>query len=89
MIQKSSIKPSIIRSAAAEYLTFVAGNGTSDVNAVYADANIWLSQKMLGLLYDVEANTINYHLKKIFSDSELEENSVTRNFRITAALPFR
>ena len=71
MIQKSSIKPSIIRSAAAEYLTFVAGNSTSDVNAVYADANIWLSQKMLGLLYDVEANTINYHLKKIFSDSEL------------------
>lgn len=59
MIQKSSIKPSIIRSAAAEYLTFVAGNGASDVNAVYADANIWLSQKMLGLLYDVEANTIN------------------------------
>ena len=39
---------------------------------------------MLGTLYDVETNTINYHLKKIFSDSELEENSVIRNFRITA-----
>ncbi len=78
-------KHSIIRSSAAEYLTFVSGSGNSDVNAIYDDENIWLSQKMLGLLYDVEANTINYHLKKIFSDSELEENSVTRNFRITAA----
>lgn len=77
-------KHSIIRSSAAEYLTFVAGSGNGDVNAVYADENIWLSQKMLGFLYDVEANTINYHLKKIFTDSELEEDSVTRNFRITA-----
>ena len=39
---------------------------------------------MMGVLYDVETNTINYHLKKIFSDSELEEDSVIRNFRITA-----
>ncbi len=40
---------------------------------------------MMGVLYDVETHTINYHLKKVFSDSELEENSVIRNFRITAA----
>ncbi len=52
--------------------------------AVYADEDVWLTQKMLGTLYDVETNTINYHLKKIFSDSELEEDSVIRNFRITA-----
>jgi hypothetical protein len=39
---------------------------------------------MMGELYQVEPHTINYHLKKIFSDSELEENAVTRNFRITA-----
>lgn len=45
----------------------------------------WLTQKMMGLLYGVETHTINYHLKKIFTDRELEENSVIRNFRITAA----
>ncbi len=40
---------------------------------------------MMGQLYDVETHTINYHLKKIFEDSELQENSAVRNFRITAA----
>jgi hypothetical protein len=75
----------IIRSSAAEYLTFIAAAGEGGVEAVYADENIWLTQKMMGVLYDVDVRTINYHLKKIFSDSELEENSVIRNFRITAA----
>ena len=51
----------------------------------YEDENIWLTQKMMVTLYDVGANTINYHIKKIFKDSELQENSVVRKFRITAA----
>ena len=75
-----------IRSSAAEYLTFVAANG-DDKNSVevrYEDENIWITQKMLAILYEVETNTINYHIKKIFEDSELEEDSVIRNFRITA-----
>lgn len=76
---------SIIRSSAAEYLTFIAAIGDGGVEAVYADENIWLSQKMLGTLYNVETHTINYHLKKVFADSELTEDSVIRNFRITAA----
>ncbi len=75
---------SIIRSSAAEYLTFVAAGGRGGVEAVYSDENIWLTQKMMGVLYDVDVRTINYHLKKIFSDSELQEDSVIRNFRITA-----
>jgi hypothetical protein len=54
------------------------------VDTIYADENIWLTQKMMGTLYNVETHTINYHLKKIFSDSELDEHSVIRNFRITA-----
>jgi len=74
-----------IRSSAAEYLTFIAASGEGGVEAVYADENIWLTQKMMGLLYDVDVRTVNYHLKKIFIDSELQENSVIRNFRITAA----
>jgi hypothetical protein len=85
-IQKSGKKgTSIVRSSAAEYLTFVVATGKGGFEAVYADENIWLTQKMMGVLYDVETHTINYHLKKVFADSELEEDSVIRNFRITAA----
>jgi len=76
---------SLVRSSAAEYLTFVAASGQGGVEAVYADESIWLTQKMMGLLYDVETQTINYHLKTVFGDSELEEASVIRKFRITAA----
>ena len=76
---------SIVRSSAAEYLTFITATGESDVNAVYFDENVWLTQKMMGVLYNVETNTINYHLKKIFTDREVDENSVIRKFRITAA----
>lgn len=84
---QSAKKPegSLARSSAAEYLTFVAASGQGGVEAVYADENIWLTQKMMGVLYDVETHTINYHLKKVFGDSELEETSVVRKFRITAA----
>ena len=41
------------------------------VEAVYADASIWLTRKMLGMLYDVNVHTMNEHLKRIFADSEL------------------
>jgi hypothetical protein len=83
--KKAKEQPSMVRSSAAEYLTFVAATGSGGVEAVYADESIWLTQKMMGVLYDVQTHTINYHLKKVFADSELEEDSVIRNFRITAA----
>ena len=82
---KKKIEVSLVRSSAAEYLTFLAASGSGGVEAVYADENVWLSQKMMGQLYDVETHTINYHLKKVFADSELQEVAVIRNFRITAA----
>ena len=82
---KKPTQKNIVRSSAAEYLTFVAASGQGNVEAIYADENVWLTQKMMALLYDVEVNTINYHLKKVFSDGELQENSVIRNFRKTAA----
>ncbi len=59
--QKTDI--SIIRSSAAEYLTFIAASGQGGVEAVYADENVWITQKMMGLLYDIDVRTINYHLK--------------------------
>ena len=84
-MKKDKRKISIVRSSAAEYLTFITATGESDVNAVYCDENVWLTQKMMGLLYNVETHTINYHLKKIFADGEIDESSVIRKFRITAA----
>ena len=82
----SSLKKSkdMLRASVAEYLTFVTATGESNIQSLYADDNVWLSQKMMGLLYGVEIPTINYHLKKIFEDNELDENSVIRNFLITA-----
>ena len=76
-----------IRSSAAEYLTYVAsvGEQQDSIEMRYEDENIWLTQKMMALLYNVGTNTINYHIKKVFGDSELQENSVIRKFRITAA----
>ena len=74
----------IIRSSAAEYLTYVAsvGDQQDSFEMRYEDENIWLTQKMMATLYDVDVRTINEHIKKIYSDSELEEDSTIRNFRI-------
>jgi len=83
MAKRHEIAP--IRSSAAEYLSFVAASGNGGVEAVYADENVWLSQKMMAQLYDVDVRTINYHLKTVFADSELEAGSVIQKFRITAA----
>ena len=76
-----------VRSSAAEYLTFVAATGDNQesIEVRYEDENIWLSQKMMAQLYDVDVRTINYHIKKVFDDSELMPDSVIRKFRITAA----
>ena len=84
---KKTIKEVTIRRSAAEYQTFVAATGDSkeSVEVRYEDEVNWITQKMLAVLYEVETNTINYHIKKIFEDSELEEDSVIRNFRITAS----
>lgn len=84
MAKKTEKKVISIRSSAAEYLTFVAATG-DDKNSVevrYENENIWITQKMLAVLYEVDVRTINYHIKKIFEDSELTEESTIRNFRI-------
>ena len=73
-----------IRSSAAEYLTFVASTGESDVSFEmrYEDENIWLTQKMMAVFYDVSLPTINEHIKKIYADGELTEEATIRKFRI-------
>ena len=73
-----------IRSSAAEYLTFVASTGESDASYEmrYEDENIWLTQKMMAALYDVDVRTVNEHIKKIYADGELTEQATIRKFRI-------
>ena len=75
---------SIIRSSTAEYLTYVAATGDSSesIEMRYEDENIWLTQKMMAILYGVETSTINEHIKKIYSDAELQEEATIRKFRI-------
>ena len=73
-----------IRSSAAEYLTYVAsvGEQQDSIEMRYEDENIWLTQKMMATLYGVDVRTINDHIKKVYVDSELEESTTIRKFRI-------
>ncbi|MCQ4636095.1 virulence RhuM family protein [Anaerovorax odorimutans] len=81
---KKSKKDIAIRSSAAEYLIFVAATGDNpdSIEMRYEDENIWLTQKMMAQLYEVDVRTINEHIKKIYVDNELEEEATIRNFRI-------
>ena len=73
------------KSSAAQFLTYIASNGVSDerYEIWYENETIWMTQKMLASVYGIEINSINYHIKKIFADSELDEKSVIRKIRIT------
>lgn len=75
-----------VRSSAAEYLTYVASTGDNpqSIEIRYEDENIWLTQKVMAQLYEITIPTINYHINKIFKDSELQRDSVIRKFLITA-----
>jgi len=72
----------LIRSSAAEYLTYVAATGENGVELRYEDENIWLTQKMLSVLYGISTSAINQHIKKIYEDKELEEKSTIKKFLI-------
>lgn len=73
-----------IRSAAAEYLTFVAatGDNPASIEMRYQDENVWLTQRMMAELYGVDVRTVNEHIAKVFADKELQEEATIRNFRI-------
>lgn len=75
----------IIRSSAAEYLTYVAtvGDQPQAVELRYEDENIWLTQKLMATLYGVSVQAVSQHLKRIFADAELEEEAVIKQYLIT------
>ncbi|MBK6355436.1 MAG: hypothetical protein IPF44_01205 [Betaproteobacteria bacterium] len=66
---KEPIQNSTVRSSAAGCRTFVTASGQGNVEAIYSNENVWLTQKLMVLLYDVDVRTINYNLKTVFADS--------------------
>ena len=73
-----------IHSGAAEYLTYAAavGNDERSYEMRYEDENVWLTQKMMASLYDVDVRTISEHILNIYSDNEQDESATIRKFRI-------
>lgn len=82
---KKEIKDLAIRNSTAEFLIFTARAGEGSIEVKFEDETVWLTQKMLAKLFEVSIPTVNEHLKNIFNSSELSENSVIRNFLITAS----
>lgn len=72
----------MIRSSAAEYLTYVAaaGEGDETMELRYQDENIWLTQKMMAELYGVSKQTISHHLQTVYADGELVEEATVKNY---------
>ncbi len=72
----------VVRSSAAEYLTFIAAKGdeTQRFEVRYEDENIWLTQRMMAALYDVSISAISQHIKRIYSDRELTPESTVKKY---------
>ncbi len=82
---KKEVKDLAIRNSTAEFLIFTSQAGEESIEVKFENETVWLTQKMLAKLFDVSISTINEHLKNIFKSGELNENSVIRNFLITAS----
>ncbi len=65
-----------------DFVLYTTPNGEVKLEVFVQNETLWLNQKMLAQLFDVEVNTINYHLKEIFKSKELNEESTIRKFRI-------
>lgn len=71
-----------IRSSAAEFLIFSNQSKSDGIEVRFENGTLWLTQKMMAQLFDVESNTITYHLGEVYKSGELEENATTRKFRV-------
>lgn len=78
----SERKGLLIRNSTAEFLTFELQSKQDSIEVRYEDETIWLTQKMMATLFDVESNTITYHLQEIYKSGELEREATTRKFRV-------
>lgn len=71
-----------IRNSTAEFLVFTKQAGESTIDVRIEDETVWLTQKLLAVLFEVEVNTINYYIKEIYKIQEQKEAATIRNFRI-------
>lgn len=71
-----------IRNSTAEFLIFTSQANENTIEVRVQDETVWLSQKLIAALFDVEINTINYHLKEIYKSAELQRQATIRKFRI-------
>ena len=82
-MQHGSDPPSkLIRNSTAEFLIFTAQEDGSSIEARYEDETIWLTQRLMAELFDVDVRTISEHLGNVFSSGELEREATIRKFRI-------
>ena len=71
-----------IRNSTTEFLIFTSQAGEGGIEVIVQDETVWLTQKMIAALFEVEVNTINYHLKEIFKCGELQLSATIRKSRI-------
>ena len=74
-----------IRNSTAEFLIFTRQAGEESIEVRFEGETIWLTQKLMAALFDVDVRTVSEHLSNIFASGELDERAVIRKFRITAA----
>ena len=67
-----------------QFLIYQTADGKVRIETQFKDETVWLSQKQIGELFQKSKATISEHIKNIFSEGELQENSVVRDFRTTA-----
>ncbi len=77
-------KKTIIRNSTAEFLMFSADARQDGIEVRFENKTVWLSQKMVGNLFDCSTDNISLHLKNIFKDAELDKKSVIEDFSVTA-----
>ena len=71
-----------IRNSTAEFLIFQIENKEEGIEVLYQDETLWLTQKTMSILFDVDIRTINEHLKNIYSQGEVDKNTTIRKNRI-------
>lgn len=69
----------------SEFLLYTSSDGNVHIDVLFNDDTIWLTQKRMATLFDVDVRTISEHLQNIFKIKELSADSVIRNFRTTAS----
>jgi len=75
-------KNKLIRNSTVEFLTFTAQAGEQSIEARYEDKTVWLTQKLMAALFDVDVRTVNEHLQNIYKQSEISAEATIRKFRI-------